>query len=162
MDEPIISKFYAPYYFKAICGAIIFFMLTVYMICLILSGNLEHPGNAYILAMIFIACLSIYFYFFSKSWKRITVTPTEIIVYDVVLKKQLTVAYSDIIKIDTYRTRSSDRGSSFSQDFVIELSGDRLVTINEAWYDNYNRLTMAIYKNKYGLGQGRDRYLARR
>jgi len=162
MDEPIVSKFDTLYYFKAICGAAMFLMPTVYAICKILTGNLEHPGKAYIMTMIFIASLSIYSYFFSKSWKRITVTPTEVIVYDVVLKKQLTVAYSDIIRIGTYRMRSSDRGSSFSQDFVIELSGDRSVTINEAWYDNYNQLTMAIYKNKYGLGHGRDRYLARR
>ena len=163
MDEPVISKFYTFYFVKAICGVIIALFFTGLAIYFSLFGNLQYPNNAYFCSVFFSALLCVYFYFFSKSWKRITVTPTEIIFYDVVFKKQLTIPYTDITRIATYR-RNSDNKYGFinSQNFVIEFNGNQSITINEAHYENYNRLTMAVYNYKYGPGHGRDRYLASR
>ena len=91
-------------------------------------------------------------------------TSAEIMVYDVVFKKQLTIPYAGITRIGTYRTASSgtSRLPGYSQDFVIEFGDNKSVGINEAWYDNYNHLTMTIYLHKYGPGHGRERYLERR
>ena len=163
MDEPVISKFYTFYFVKSICGGIIALFFTVLAIYFSIFGNLKYPNNAYFCSVFFSVLLCVYFYFFSKSWKRITVTPTEIIVYDVVFKKQITIPYTDITRIGTYRSASGNiSGWAFGQNFVVGFDGDKSVTINEGWYDNYNRLTMAIYNYKYGPGHGRDRYLAGR
>jgi hypothetical protein len=135
----------------------------LYMISLCIAGNLAYPGEVYFMTLFFMGLLAVYCYFFSKSWKRITVTPTEIIVDDVVFKKQLTIPYSAIIHIGTYRSQSnSTRGWVYAQDFVIEFDGDQSISISEGWYNNYNHLTMAIYLHKYGPGHGRERYLERR
>jgi hypothetical protein len=157
MDETIISNFDTAYYSRAIFGAVVFLGLTGYSLYRCLLGNLANPGAAYMITLLLFGVLWVYYYFFSKSWKRITVTATEIIVENVVFKKQVTIPYADITRIGTYRTRSA-----FSQSFVIEFKDDQSVAIDEAWYDNYNKLTMAIYYHKYGPGHGRDRYLERR
>lgn len=164
MDSPIISNFDTAYYNRATCGAVVFLVLTGRMLYACLLGNLVNPIASYAITLLLCGLLWVYYYFFSKSWKRITVTATEIIVYDVVFKKQVTISYAEITGINTYRTQgnNSSLGGVFSQNFVIEFKDDQSVAFNEAWYDNYNKLTMAIYNHKYGPGHGRDRYLERR
>ena len=71
MDEPVISKFYTNYYIKAVCGEIIVLLLNGYMTYLRLFVNLANPGKAYFFSVFFSGLLCVYFYFFSKSWKRI-------------------------------------------------------------------------------------------
>jgi hypothetical protein len=164
MESPITSNFDTAYYTRAIGGAIIFLSLTGYSLYKCLLGNLANPGSAYAITLLLLGVLWVSYYFFSKSWKRITVTATEIIVYNVVFKKQVTIPYAEITRVGTYRTQGNTGrgGIGFSQSFVIEFKDDQSVEINEAWYDNYNKLTMAIYYHKYGPGHGRDRYLERR
>jgi hypothetical protein len=163
MDEPVISEFYTNYFVKAVCGGIIVLLLNGYMAYLRLFVNLANPDKAYFFSVFFSGLLCVYFYFFSKSWKRITVTPTEIIVFDVVFKKQLTIPYTDITRMATYRpTPSARSGQGFAENFVIEYGNNKSVTINEGHYDNYSLLKMAIYNYKLGPGRGRERYLARR
>ena len=157
MDSPITSSFDTTYYTRAIGGAIVFLGLTGYSLYKCLLSNLANPGSAYAITLLLFGVLWVYYYFFSKSWKRITVTATEIIVYNVVFKKLVIIPYAEITRMGTYRTRKG-----FSQSFVIEFKDDQSVQINEAWYDNYNKLTLAIYYHKYGPGHGRDRYLERR
>src|SRR5476651_1267004 len=94
IDETIVSEFYTFYYFKAICGAIILVLLNWYFGYLALFGRLTGQGYGYFALLLLL--LVVYFYFFSKSWKRITITPIEIIVDDVVLKKQQRILYTDI------------------------------------------------------------------
>jgi hypothetical protein len=161
MNEIVVSKFCTWYYFKGMCGGIILSLVTGFMIRLLVAGNLANPGEAYFLTAFFTGALCFYFYFFSKSWKRITVTPEAIIVYDIVFKKQLTISYPNITRIGTYRRPgySQRSGLAYSQHFVIEVNDDRSFTIDEAFYDNYSQLTMAIYLHKYGPGHGRERYL---
>jgi hypothetical protein len=163
MDEPVISKFYTNYYVSAICGGIIFMVFTGYMLYLSLFVNLANPVGVRLFTIFLFGLLYVYFYFFPKSWKRITVTPTEIMVYDVVFKKQLNIPYTDITRMAVYRpTLSARSGRGFAENFVIEYGANKSVTINEGHYDNYNRLKMAIYNYKLGPGRGRERYLERR
>ncbi|SHN30502.1 hypothetical protein [Mucilaginibacter sp. OK098] len=157
MDELIISNFDTAYYNRAIGGAVVFVVLTGRMLYACLLGNPAPPMAAYIITLLLCGVLWVYYYFFSRSWKRITVTATEIIVYDVVFKKQVIIPYAEITRMGTYRTRKG-----FSQNFAIEFKDDQSVAFNEAWYDNYNKLTMAIYNHKYGPGHARERYLERR
>jgi len=157
MDEPIISSFDSAYYNRATCGAVVFLVVTGRMLYACLLGNLVNPIASYAITLLLCGLLWVYYYFFSKSWKRITVTATEIIVYDVVFKKQVTIPYTEITRVGTYRTRKG-----FSQSFTIEFKDDQSIAFNEAGYDNYNKLTMAIYYHKYGPGHGRERYLERR
>ncbi|TWI98673.1 hypothetical protein JN11_02861 [Mucilaginibacter frigoritolerans] len=160
MDESVISKFYIPSFFYAICGAIFLLGLTIYMLYHCLLGNLLYPGKAYTITLFLCGALGVYYYFVSKSWKRITVTASEIVVYNLISKKQITITYADITHISTYRTQGGRRGLS-SQRFIIDIKDDRSLEINESWYENYNKLTMAIYHHKYGPGHGRERYLER-
>jgi hypothetical protein len=163
MNEAVISKFHVFYYVKGIFGSIIVLMLAGYTIRLCLSHNLADPANVYFATAFCITLLVVYYYYFSKSWKKITVTPTEIILEDVVFKKQLRIPYAAITGIETYRRNSDNlRGWVFSQNFIFEYDGNKSVAINEDWFDNYDQLTMAIYKYKYGPGQGRERYEERR
>jgi|GEM_PF-3256281 len=161
IDETIVSEFYTFYYFKAICGAIMLLLVTGYLGCLGLASDLGKEG--YIYFFLLFVFLGIYFYFFSKSWKRITITPTEILLDDVVLKKQQRIPYTDIKTIDTYRAANNSSRSfgRYGQDFVMELNNGTQVTFNENYYNNYSKLTMAIYLHKYGPGHGRERYLER-
>jgi len=159
MDEPVISDFYTPYYTRAITGGLLVLWLNWHMISACIRGNLANPAGTYVMTLFSMMLLAVYYYFFSKSWKRITVTPTEIIVDDVVFKKQIKIPYTAITHINAYRTGGNTNGRLFSQDFVIEFDGDQSVSINEAWYDNYNHLTTTIYIHKYGPGHGRERYL---
>lgn len=164
MEEPVVSSFDPAYYTRAVGGAIVFLWLFGDMLYHCPLGNLANPGAAYTITLLLLGVLWVYYYFFSKSWQRVTVTATEIVVYNVVFKKQLTIPYADITRIGTYRSRGNAGrfGGAFSQSFIIEFKDDQSVEICEAWYDNYNKLTMAIYNRKYGPGHGRDRYLERR
>ena len=161
IDEPIVSEFYTFYYFKAICGAIILLLVNWYFGYLALFGRLTGQGYGYFVLLFLF--LGAYFYFFSKSWKRITITPTEIIIDNVVFKKQQRIPYTDIKSIDTYRmsNRNNLIFRRYGQSFVMELHNGSSVTFSENYYDNYSELTMAIYLHKYGPGHGRERYLAR-
>ncbi|HEY2581444.1 MAG TPA: hypothetical protein VGI43_06540, partial [Mucilaginibacter sp.] len=134
-----------------------------YMLYHCLLGNFVNPVAGYLITLFLFGLLWVFYYFFSKSWKRVTITATEIILYDVVFKKQITIAYADITHIATYRTQGYSRtsGRAFSQKFVIDFKDDQSVTLDEAWYNNYSKLTMAIYLHKYGPGHGRERYLER-
>jgi hypothetical protein len=162
MDEPIVSSFDSSYYSRACIGAALFLWVTGYLLYRILFFNLLYPGKVYLLTAIFIGADYVYYTFFSKSWKRVTVTATEIIVCNVVTKKEITIPYDTITRIGTYRTQGTGRwGYGYAQDIVIEYGDDQSVAFNEAWYDNYNKLTMTIYLHQYGPGHGRDRYLER-
>lgn len=163
IDETIVSEIYFPYYFKAVCGAILFSWAAGYMGYHCLLGNFAHPGQAYGLTALVFAANGIYYYFFSKSWKRTTVTPTEIIIDYWVLKKQQRIPYTAIKSIDTYRMAGSNTSifGRYGQSFVMELNNGTTVTFSENYYDNYSKLTMAIYLHKYGPGHGRERYLER-
>jgi hypothetical protein len=160
MDEPVTSIFYANYYLRAIAGALLLLWLTGYRLYHCLMGDFLNPVPAYIFTLFLLGILWIYYYFFSKSWNRITVTATEIMVYNIVFKKQTTIPFADITHIATYRTLGGRRRLG-SQRFIIEFKGDRSIEINESWYANYNKLTMAIYHDKQGTGHGRERYLER-
>ncbi|WP_157740528.1 hypothetical protein [Mucilaginibacter xinganensis] len=164
MDETIISNFDSSYYNRAIAGAVVFLALTGEMLYTCLQGNLANPLLAYSITLLLCGALWVYYHFFSRSWKRVTVTAAEIIVYDVVFNKQLTIPFTEITNVGTYRTRGNNGswGAAFSQSLVIEFKEDQSVAFDEAWYDNYSKLTMAIYYHKYGPGHGRDRYLERR
>ena len=163
MDEPIVSGFDSAYYFRTICGTAFFLWMPFHRLYQCLTVDLANPVSAYLYTLIWFGALWVYYYFFSKSWKRITVTATEIIVRDIVFKKQITIPYADITGVNTYRTQGygGRLGAVFSQSFVIEYKGDQSVSFNKGWYSNYNKLTMAIYNHKYGPGHGRERYLAR-
>ena len=138
-------------------------LFTGYMIDLSISGKLVSAADAYFWPAFGLCLLAVYYYFFSKSWKRITVTATEIIIDNLFFKKRLNILYSDITGIGTYRRNSDNMyGYINRQNFVIEFNGNKSISINEGWYDNYDRLTMAVYTYKYGPGHGRERYLARR
>jgi len=159
MNEAVISKFHIFYYVKGVFGSIIVLMLAGYMTRLRLSGNSADPANVYFATAFCITLLAVYYYYFSKSWKRITVTATEIILDNVVFKKQIKIPLTEIGRIVTYRRNSNNvYGWAFSQNFVVEYNGNKSIAINEDWFDNYDQLTMAIYKHKYGPGQGRERY----
>ena len=160
IDETIVSKFYTFYYFKNICGAIAFLLVNLYFGCMALSGGSTGPGYGYFVLSLLLP--GAYFYVFSKSWKRVTVTPTEIIIDYLAFKKQR-ILYADIKSIGTYRAANNNIRSFrlYGQDFVMELNNGTTVTFSENYYDNYSKLTMAIYLHKYGPGHGRERYLER-
>lgn len=162
MDEPVISKFYTNYYLRAICGGIIFICFTGRMLYASLFVNLVNPVGVRLFTIFLLGLLYVYFYFFSKSWKRITVTPTEIIVYDVVFKKQLTIPYTDITRTAIHQSTEGYSIGVFAENLVIEFKGDQSITIDAGHYSNYSRLKMAIYNYTIGPGRGRERYLARR
>jgi hypothetical protein len=161
IDETIVSEFYTFYYFKAICGAIILLLANWYFGYLALSGGLTGSGYGYFALLLVL--LGVYFYFFSKSWKRVIITPTEILIDDVVFKKQLTIPYTDIKAVGTYRAanNSSRNFRLYGKDFVMELNNGTSVAFSENYYNNYSKLTMAIYLHKYGPGHGRERYMER-
>jgi hypothetical protein len=164
MDETVTSEFYIPSFFYAICGAIFLLWPTTYMLYHCLLGDFLYPAKAYASTLFLCVALGIYYYFTSKSWRRITITPTEISVRNIITKKQITIAQTDITHISTYRANTSGlggRSSRSSQRFIIEYKGGKSIEINESWYANYNKLTMAIYHDKQGPGHGRERYLER-
>jgi len=163
MDESVTSEFYIPSFFYAICGALFLLWPTLYMLYHCLMGDFLNPIPAYIFTLFLFGILWTYYYFVSKSWYRITVTATEIIVCNIITKKQKSFAHTEITHISTYRANTSGlRGSSSSsQRFIIEFKDDQFIEINESWYANYNKLTMAIYHDKQGPGHGRERYLER-
>ena len=162
MDEPVISIFDESYYSNAIFGAIVFLSLTGYAAYCCLFYHLLSPGKAWLILAALIGFDYLYYYLFSKSWKVVTVTAEEVIIYYVVYRKQINIPFAEITRVSTYRTQSEDGARySFSQDFVIEYGDDKSVGFNEAWYENYNRLKMTIYFHKYGPGHGRERYLRR-
>src|SRR6185312_5330383 len=116
MQETVVSEFYRPYYLRGICGALLFPSAAAYMFYLGLFGNLATPLNAFGFGAMFLAAACIFFYFFTKSWKRVTVTPTEIEVYNVVLNKRFTIPYADIKEIGTYRRPGYTRfGNTFAR-----------------------------------------------
>jgi hypothetical protein len=161
MDEPIVSEFYTFYYFKSIFGAIAFLLVNLYFGCMALSGGSTGSGYGYfVLSLLFPGA---YFYVFSKSWKRTTVTPTEILIDYWVLKKQQRIPYTDIKSINTYRMAGSNTSifGRYGQSFVMEFNNGKSVSFSESYYNNYSKLTMAIYLHKYGSGHGRERYLER-
>ena len=125
------------------------------------TGSLGWPGGDTVTAILCGADL-VFYYFFSQSWKQITVTPTGITARNVVFNKQTTINYADITGISTYRESRPGRGGGyFGRDFVIEFNHNQTISFNESWYDNYDKLTMAIYLHKFGPGHGRERYLER-
>ena len=89
------------------------------------------------------------------------VTTSGITVRNVIFNKQTSITYASITHIGTSRTRGSGRLVGLAQSFYIEFNGDQSISFSEAWYDNYDKLTMAIYLHKFGPGHGRERYLAR-
>jgi hypothetical protein len=165
MDESVVSEFYIPSFLYAICGAIFLLWPTTYMLYHCLLGNLLHPGVAYTITLFFCGMLGVYYYFVSKLWYKIRVTPTEIMFSHVITKKKIIVALTDVTHISTYRARTGGRfGESNlggTQRFIIEFKDDQSIEISESWYANYNKLTMAIYHHKQGPGHGRERYLER-
>lgn len=163
MDKSLVSIFSSDYYLRATTGAIVFLGLTAYTLYHCLLGNLMYPAKAYAVTMILCAVDCLYYHLFSKSWKRVTITETEIIVDHVVFKKKLIVPFSDITSVTNYGSRGNNglMGSAFGHDFVIETKNGQTLRLNEAWYENYKQLTMAIYLQRYGPGHGRERYLAR-
>ena len=163
MEEPLVSVFNFNYYFRALCGASVFLWATGYMLYHCLLGNFLYTVKVYSITAVLCGSDYLYYYFFSKSWKKITINETEIIVYDVIFKKSTVIPLTAITGINTYRERgpASSYGGAFSQDFVLEFNDDQILSFNEAWYKNYGKLTMAIYTQKYGAGHGRERYLQR-
>jgi hypothetical protein len=163
MDEPVTSAFSTPYYVRMTVGAIFLSSIAVRLLLACIGGNLANPIGTYGFTAFFLGLLYFYFNYFSRSWKRITVSADGIIVFNVVTRKQYTISYANISHIGTYRMDAgSINGGVFAQDFVIEFNGNRSLILNEDYYDNYKQLTMAIYLYKYGPGHGRERYLEKK
>ncbi|MCO5949234.1 hypothetical protein [Mucilaginibacter flavidus] len=160
MDTTVTSSFNSRYFARAICGAAFFVWCTGYMLYHCLRGDFAHPAQAYGLTALLCGSVWVYYYFFSKSWQRVVVAETGITVFRA-FKKPITIPYADITHIGTSRTRGSGGSGALAQSFYIEFNNDQSVSFNEAWYDNYDKLTMTIYLHKFGPGHGRERYLAR-
>jgi hypothetical protein len=162
MPVPVSSSFSTNYYVRAFLGAAVLLAATGYMLYNCISGGFEQSGG-FVSNALLCAGVGLFYFIFSKSWLRIMVADEGITVFRV-FKKPLIILWADITAINTYRARSSGANPTFgglTPNFVIEFNHNQTISFNEAWYDNYDKLTMAIYLHKYGPGHGRERYLAR-
>jgi len=160
MPDSISSCFNISFYIRAFLGAAAILGFAGYLLYHCISGSFAAADGYFYTAFL---CGGVWlYYYFSKSCQRIVVADTGITVFRV-FKKPLTIPWADITAINTYTSRSSTNPAryGYSRDFVIEFNHNQTISFNEAWYDNYSQLTMAIYLHKYGPGHGRERYLAR-
>jgi hypothetical protein len=125
-----------------------------------LFGNPAYPWGAAGISLFFILLTGIYFYFFLKSWKKVTVGPNGVVVDYLAFKKQLVVPYTAMNHIGTYNLASGSAGRFRStQSFVIEFEkGTREIRINESHYDNYTQLKAAVYNYTLGFDRQRSQY----
>jgi hypothetical protein len=157
VHDPIISEFSSKYWTRGITGAVIALFTTGRYLFILLSGHAAQPLYLALLDLLFVGVTVIYFYFFSRGWKRIQVTDDGIIVDYMLSKKREIIPYANIRSIATYRDQGTVNGRIFAQDLVLEYEGGTL-RINGAVYDNYNRIKAQIYNYKYGFDRVRSRY----
>ena len=101
-------------------------------------------------ALFFALLTVVFFYFFSKGWKTITVGPTGIIVGYVVSRKQIIIPYAEITRMGVY-------SGLFTSDFVIDY-GSRSLAFNPNHYDNYEELKGEVYNYTLGFDRHRSQY----
>jgi hypothetical protein len=158
MHEPVVSKFSVFYYVRAVCGAVFF---PLFALCFIYSGmfaNLANLWGGIGLELIFILAIGIFFYFFLKSWRKITVGPEGIVVDYLIFRKQFTIPYASITYMGTNRTQGMSRtGYGNVQYFVIEY-GSRSIDFKANSYDNYDELKAEIYNYTLGFDRHRSQY----
>ena len=152
MDEPVYSEFSTFYYAKNV-GAVI---LSI-VICLAFVYNSlvkQESGTDLISTIIFcIASIAIGYYYLYRNCFRITITYSGVFINYYIRNKQLDISYEDIVKVATYRQKSTDRAAITNyQNFVIDLKNDQSISLSAGDYNNYDDIKAAIYKYKLGIG----------